>query len=158
MISCKIAVTVTGNIVRKTACIVPNRWLIPSVYVLALNSFPLPTKRQCLSHDGCMKVRMEQNHNCFMLYCVWQLFLNSVCWVWFRLFFVFIKLASLCSRNHFVLVLFAFVVFGFCFCNAKPKYWLGRMSPNWPNLCLLWRYMTCFVLKVPLNPKHQART
>jgi len=117
------------------------------------------TYRQHLSCDDCAEVRTENNQNCFVLCCVWQL-CTMICthmWMWtvvefaccLGLDFTFVCFFSfaLCvcvfyvSWDHFIPVLLVFCCVGFSFFGSvtKPRDWLGRMYPKWPILCQVGR-------------------
>ena len=105
---------------------------------------PLPSNRQHLSSDACLEDKREDNQNCSVLCCAWQLCTTisthtceqflQFCMLGLDLFlsvylgFVFCVFFRV-SLGHFVLVLLAFVF------HTKPGDWLGRTSPIWPILC-----------------------
>jgi len=72
-------------------------WLLMSV-TYHLSGILLLSSRQHQIYDDCLEVRRENNQNCSVLYCVWQLctirhthtwiVLKFACWFWFRFVFL----------------------------------------------------------------------
>jgi len=112
-------------------------------------SHPHPSSRQHLNSGVCLEDKREDNQNCSVLCCVWQLCTMIRTHMWTVLTFLHVRFTFLLcvylgfvfcvlfhvSLGHFVLVLLAFCCVGFSFFQYLAKRLAGKNISE----------MTCFV-------------
>jgi len=124
-----------------SAARVRNQYILSMLFIVFLKVKPAPpSSRHHLSYDDCLEVEEKLSElfgaalHTTVVHSDMQQFLKMS--VGLGLFLVFVHLfrfSILCvfswySLGHFVLVLFAFVVFRSSFFSAMPRDWLGRTS------------------------------